>query len=122
MHEEQLTFKFNQSPLYELSDYELRAIRKAISLRWKGMANRANYQDMSEVVGIALRKSPMSVEDKREFAITVADELHGRCRHVVRDMTVDHICRIAGVPFERIESALYAGDRYPYRGFSVETL
>lgn len=102
----------------ELSLLELANIRKSISLRWKGMANRANYQDFNECVGIALRKTTMSENDKREFAIEVADRLHGRDRYVCRDMTVDHICRIAGVSFKRIEEKLHNGDRYPYRQYS----
>lgn len=119
MVENQLSFNFGSSTLPDLSDRELEGIRKAISLRWKGMANRANYQDINEAVGIALRKTTLSVDDKREFAINFSNELHGRFRYVVRDMTVDHVCRIAGVPFERIESALNTGERYTYRGFMV---
>lgn len=115
MAEHQLQFNFSYTQLPELSPKELAGIRKAISLRWKGMAYRANYQDMNEAVGIALRLSPMSVEDKREFAISVAKHLHDNYRPVVRDMMVDHVCRIAGVPFERIEEVLSNASRYPFK-------
>lgn len=111
----QMSLNFSPSSLPELSWEEIGRIRKQISLRWKGMANRANYQDMNEAIGLALRKSPMSVDDKREFAINIARNLHFNERPVVYEMTVDHICRLAGVGFERIESALQLSSRYPYR-------
>lgn len=111
----QLPLNLFPSPLPELSWEEVGRIRKQISLRWKGMANRANYQDMNEAVGLALRKSLMTIDDKREFAINFARNIHYNERPVVYEMTIDHICRLAGVSFERIESSLQLSSRYPYR-------
>ena len=111
----QLAFDLTNSTLPPLTEQELLNIRKAISLRWKGMASRATYQDMHQAIGLALRACPMSVADKRDFAIQVASKIHGLHRETSRDMSVDHICRIANVPFERIEEVLPLGKQYPYR-------
>lgn len=107
-------YAFNFSLNSPMTNEELLRVRRSISKRWKGMACRASYQEMNEAVGQALRLSNLSVDEKREFAINVANSLHDRFRPVARDMSVDHICRVAGVPFDRTESALYFADRYPF--------
>lgn len=97
----QLAIEFPTDGLTPLDEEQLFNIRKDINRRWKGMAGRANYQDLSEAVGVALRATGLSVEDKREFAINVCRSLH-KGRTLTFDMSVDHICRVAGLRNEDI--------------------
>lgn len=81
------------------------------------MNNRTTYTDFSAAIGVAIRDLDIPVADKRDCIIKAVSHIITGNTLKTQCMMIDHACRLAHVPFNRIEDALdpYYANKYPQR-------